>query len=131
MRQRGRKSSSFVALRVDGSPPPLQPPAYLNEEERALFAELIAACDTRAFVPSDTPLLVSFVQATLVARSTAHDPDKAQLWERSVKLQATLATRLRLAPQARTDPKTAARQQEYRGPRPWEIRPGEGGDDGV
>ena len=43
MRQRGRKSSSFVALRVDGSPPPLQPPAYLNEEERALFAELIAA----------------------------------------------------------------------------------------
>ena len=52
MRQRGRKSSSFVALRVDGSPPPLQPPAYLNDEERALFAELIAACDTRAFVPS-------------------------------------------------------------------------------
>ena len=67
MRQRGRKSSSFVALRVDGSPPPLQPPAYLNEEERALFAELIAAVDTRAFVPSDTPLLVSFVQATLVS----------------------------------------------------------------
>jgi hypothetical protein len=50
----------------------------------------------------DTPLLVSFVQATLIARSTAHDPDKAQLWEWSVKLQATLATRLRLAPQART-----------------------------
>ena len=36
MRQRGRKSSSFVALRVDGSPPPLEPPAYLNEGERAL-----------------------------------------------------------------------------------------------
>jgi hypothetical protein len=34
-------------------------------------------------------------------------------------MQATLA--LRLAPQARVDPKTAGRQQEYRGPRPWDI----------
>jgi hypothetical protein len=71
MRQRGRKSVNVVALRVDGSPPPLQPPAYLNEGERALFVELIAACDTRAFVPSDIPLLVSFVRATLVARNCA------------------------------------------------------------
>jgi hypothetical protein len=36
-------------------------------------------------------------------------------------MQATLATRLRLAPQARTDPLTIARQQAsyHSGPNPW------------
>jgi hypothetical protein len=38
----------------------------------------------------------------------------------SIAAQATLATPLRLAPQARTDPKTIACQQPYRGPCPWE-----------
>jgi hypothetical protein len=74
MVQRGRKSAAVVPLRVDGSPPPLQPPAYLNTVERKLFCELIASVDTRAFVESDLPLLTSFVQATLMARKTARDP---------------------------------------------------------
>ena len=120
MVQRGRKSAEALSLRVDGSPSPLQPPAYLNVAERQLFVELIASCDTRHFVPSDLPLLVSFVQATLAARASARDPKQAQLWERAVKLQATLATRLRLAPRSRTDPKTIARQQQSRIRRPWE-----------
>ena len=44
----------------------------------------------------------------------------------AVKLQTSLATRLRLAPSARTDPKTAARQQVYSGPKPWLDDDGEG-----
>ena len=58
--QRGRKSSSFPI--VDGSPPRLQPPAYFNASEERLFKELLASVDTRAFVASDAPLIVSYVR---------------------------------------------------------------------
>jgi hypothetical protein len=75
-------------------------------------------------VKSDLPLLVSFIQATLLVRRAAtgmvDDSDLIAVFEKSVKLQATLATRLRLAPQSRLDPKSVARQQPYEGRRPWD-----------
>jgi len=121
MRQRGRKSAANIALNVDGTPPRLEPPAYLEHDERTLFSELIASCDARHFVESDLPLLTSFVQATLLARGTARDPLQVAVWEKAVRMQATLATRLRLAPQARMDPKTIGRRmQSPVGPPPWE-----------
>jgi len=131
--QRGRKSSAatLAAPNVTGRPSPLTPPASLNDDERALFCELVGACATEHFRKSDLPLLTSFVQATLIARDAAHDPDKATLWEKAVRMQATLATRLRLSPQSRTDPKVVARE----GPRlryPWEpIEKKETDDDDV
>jgi hypothetical protein len=33
----------------------------------------------------------------------------AQIWERATRVQASLATRLRISPQSRLDPKTTAR----------------------
>jgi hypothetical protein len=73
-------------------------------------------------VESDLPLLTSFSQATVLAQTTANDPDKIETWALAVRLQATLATRLRLAPQARTDPKTIARRAIEQRPAiaPWE-----------
>ncbi len=122
MRQRGRKSAAEMAvLAVHSKPPRLEPPAYLNDAERTMFVELVDACDARHFVASDLPLLVSYVQATLLARSAARDPDRVGVWEKAVRCQATLATRLRLAPQARIDPKTVGRRQQPQGPLPWEI----------
>ena len=121
MRQRGRKSADLAILDVYGSPPPLEPPVDLQEDERTLFTELIDATDTRHFRPTDLPLLVSFVQATLLARSTAHNPGKVATWEKAVRVQAALATRLRLSPQSRTDPKTIGRQQVRPFKPPWEI----------
>lgn len=123
MRQRGRKSAAnLVTLNVTGTSPRLLAPAYLRDDERTLFDELIAACSPSHFVELDLPLLVSFVQSTLLARDTARDPGKSAVWEKAVRVQATLATRLRLAPQARTDPKTIARQAARRlGPAPWEV----------
>lgn len=125
MTQRGRKSAAanLVVINVDGKPPKLTPPAFLNEAERTLFLELIDATDTRHFRPTDTPLLVSYVQATLLARSTTHDPQKVATWEKAVRVQVSLATRLRLSPQSRTDPKTIGRQRMPVGPKPWEMRP--------
>ena len=123
MRQRGRKSAAELATLpgVDGKPPRLKPPPHLNDDERLLFDELVGACDPRHFVESDLPLLASYVQATLIARDAAHAPSKIVLWEKAVRMQATLATRLRLSPQGRIDPKTVGRRQEFQGPRPWEI----------
>ena len=122
MRQRGRRSAAdLVTLRVDGTPPRLTAPSSLSEDERKLFAELVNACDPRHFVEGDLPLLVSFVQATLMARNSANAPSKITIWERAVRVQAMLATRLRLAPQALTDPKTLARQQaQAHQCAPWE-----------
>src|SRR6266511_1354982 len=108
MQQRGRKSmAGLVAPNVSGEAPRLTPPPSLNDGERTLFNELVGACDSAHFRKSDLPLLTSFIQATLIAEAAARDPNRdISLWEKAVKVQATLATRLRLAPQSRIDHKT-------------------------
>jgi hypothetical protein len=80
----------------------------------------VDACDASHFRESDLPLLISYIQATLISRGAAHDPDRIALWEKATRMQATLATRLRLSPQSRIDPKTLGRQQPHPGPRPWD-----------
>jgi len=123
MLQRGRKSAaSLETPSMTGQSPRLTAPLSLNDGERTLFNKLIGACDSTHFRKSDLPLLTSFIQATLIAEAAAHDPDKIAVWEKSVKLQATLATRLRLSPQSRIDPKTVGRQQLFPGRKPWEDR---------
>jgi hypothetical protein len=119
MRQRGRRSAAAAeeVISVDGRSPPLQPPRYLNKVEKQVFAELAA---TRHFVPTDSGLLASLAQATVMARGAARDPANSAAWERAVKVQAMLSTKLRLTPQARTDPKTVGRRQDRWFPAPWE-----------
>jgi hypothetical protein len=120
MARPGRKSiASLTTLRVDGALSRLEPPAYLQAGERLLFNELIEACSPQHFRPSDMPLVVSYVQATLISRNAAHDPDKITLWEKAVRMQATLAVRLRLCPHAGVSPKTVTRHEPRRGPPPW------------
>jgi hypothetical protein len=133
MIQRGRRTGNVVALGVTALPPPLTPPATLTEAEKALFDELVKSCDPQHFVPSDSPLLASFVQATLLARSLESSaarpskPDPAVIgsWEKVTRVMAMLATRLRLAPQARNDPKSVGIRQRnaamWMKP-PWETK---------
>ena len=121
MRQRGRRSAAtLVAIDLTGKPSRLTPPSSLNDDEQALFSELVGACDASHFRESDLPLLISYIQATLISRAAAHDPDRIVLWEKATRMQATLATRLRLSPQSRIDPKTIGRQQPHPGPFPWD-----------
>jgi hypothetical protein len=84
----------------------------------------VGSCAPEHFVASDRPLLVSYVQATLLSRSAAaavaEGATGMQVWERATRMQATLATRLRLAPQSRADPKTVARQQAGYRPSPYD-----------
>src|SRR5262245_30201939 len=125
MRNRGRKSGDELATpSVNGEPPRLDPPPNLTGDERSLFVEIVKTCPARQFVPSDLLLLVTFVQATLLSRQAvtkaAQDPAMLTLWEKATRMQATLATRLRLAPQSRVDPKTLARHQPLPFGKPWE-----------
>ena len=118
MRQRGRKSQvSLSTISVDGRPFRLQPPRYLNKGEKAVFTELATSGH---FIQTDAALLASLAQATVMARCAARDPAKSAVWERAVKMQAMLSTKLRLTPQSRTDPKTVGRQQQRGFPAPWE-----------
>jgi hypothetical protein len=117
MRQRGRKSAeNVVALRVDGEPPRLDPPSTLDDRERTLFVQIVEACAPTHFAKSDVHLLIAYVQSILLSQQAikwaAKDPSAAlATWEKSTRMQATLATRLRLAPQSWLDAKTLARQQ--------------------
>jgi hypothetical protein len=121
MRQRGRKSPDLLSMPVDGTPPRLTAPAGLSKAERTAFTALVNACDSRHFVEADLPILVSFVQATLMARILANDANKISQWDKVVRAQMALARSLRLTVQSRLDPETVARASNFDdGHKPWE-----------
>jgi hypothetical protein len=63
--------------------------------------------------PTDAPLLASYVQATLASRRSARDAALVDVWEKATRLQAMLATKLRLTAQSRVDPKKLGRKEPY------------------
>jgi phage terminase small subunit len=119
---RGRRSvAALTAPCVDGRPNRLKPPAHLGAAERRAFTELVASCDPSHFKPSDIALLCRYVEADVLAERAAHElrrgvvvDGKVNPWlvvqEKSVRALVALSMRLRLAPQSRLDPKTAARR---------------------
>jgi hypothetical protein len=124
--KRGRQSAAELSIvPTEMARQRLVPPLGLTAAEAKLFRELVAACASDHFVQSDLPLVVSYVQATLLSRraSTAIAKDVAMIgiWEKATRMQATLATRLRLAPQARSDPKTIARRSANHNPSAYET----------
>jgi len=110
MRQRGRKSSSIVDFpNVEGRPPPIEPMSDdLPKAERELFDQI--AQSVRHLVPSDALLLELYACTAVLARKTARDPSLISAHERMTRLLLSLATKLRLTPQSRSDPKTVGRQ---------------------
>jgi phage terminase small subunit len=120
-----RKSAAALAtaVRVDGKSTRLQPPTGLGASETELFRSLVSANDPSHFRPSDLPLLARYVEACVLAERAAAEMRKtgpvidgrASPWiviqEKSVRAMTALSMRLRLSPQSRLDPKTAARRQ--------------------
>lgn len=115
MRPASNQQSTVVRLDLTGTPPPLVAPSSLTTAECALFKDIVSACDPRHFANGDTQLLISYVQVTLAVRKLAAVADKRPApgafvsLERMARLQASLATKLRLSPQSRLDRKTAGR----------------------
>jgi len=115
MNKRGRPSiGDLTVVPIERGRQRLEPPADLSATEASLFRSIVANCSPDHFVPSDVPLLVSYIQSTLLSRRAAKalatDAAALNVWDRATRMQATLATRLRLAPQARSDPKAVTRK---------------------
>jgi hypothetical protein len=90
MQQRGRRSAaSLTTPRITDAAPRLTPPSGLTKAERSAFIELVGSVDHRHFTQSDSALIVSYVQASLMAHKLARKPDKEQAWERVVRAQAS------------------------------------------
>jgi phage terminase small subunit len=127
-----KSASSLPLIAVDGQPSRLNPPESLTDPERTIFVDLVAACDPSHFRVSDLPLLARYVEACALGAQAAQQlrlmgavvDGKPSPWivvqEKCVRALVALSMRLRLSPQARLDPKTLARQQIPRAPRPWE-----------
>jgi phage terminase small subunit len=134
MGQRGRKSAAALAvIGVDGNPNRLLPPASLSDAERAVFVDVVTACDPTHFQPSDLPLLCRYCEAAVLGEQAALElrrgavvDGKPSPWitiqEKAVRAMVSLSMRLRLSPQSRIDPKTLGRKEAYAGPKPWELR---------
>jgi hypothetical protein len=119
--QRGRKGSkNLVPFAVNAELPRLKPPDSLTSSERELFSELIEAVAPDHFRRGDLPLLISFIQATLVVRSTANKADQIASWEKATKLQLGLARALRLTPSSRLTAKSMGRQAQPSLRHPWD-----------
>jgi hypothetical protein len=88
--------------------------------ERSAFIALVGSVHPKHFVVSDTALIVSYIQASILAHELARKPDRIKEWETVVRAQCSLAVKLRLAPSTRSDPKTIARHlPDTTIPRPW------------
>lgn len=115
MLQRGRKSAAALSVVTDFERVErLKPPVGLSEGEQALFRQVIAECAADHFTASDAPLLVAYVQSVLLSRwafkELGEDRENYRVWQQAARTMATLATKLRLCPHSRTDPKTIARR---------------------
>ena len=111
-----RKSAAALSvIPITSAHKRIQPPSDLSPPEANLFRTMISQVAPDHFTESDGPLIVSYVQATLLSRRAskelaAGNTKALAIWDRATKIQATLATRLRLAPQSRSCPKTLSRK---------------------
>lgn len=111
-----RKSSAALSvIPITSAHKRISPPTDLSPPEANLFRAIINQVAPNHFTESDAPLLISYVQSTLLSRRAAKalasgDASALPVWDRTTRMQATLATRLRLAPQSRSDPKSVARK---------------------
>lgn len=116
------KSSAAASVLVDMGQQRLEPPPDLGKSETALFRDLVAACAPQHFRRSDLPLLARYCEAVILAETAARElreggpvtNGRASPWltvqEKAVRAVVALSMRLRLSPQSRLDPKSAARE---------------------
>jgi hypothetical protein len=106
-----RKSAAAKLVHLVENPtgPRLKPPAFLRNDERTTFIELVA--DNKHLTRTDIPLLSSYVLATGKAARLARSKDVSG-FVAVLRAAGMLATKLRLTAQSNTEPKTVARQKQ-------------------
>ena len=128
-----KSAASLTVVQLDGRASRLRPPASLSDPERAIFVDLVESCQASHFRKSDLPLLVRYAEACALADLAAEHLrkdgpvifGKPSAWltvqGQALKSMVALSMRLRLSPQSRLDPKTAAREKPPLERPPWEI----------
>jgi phage terminase small subunit len=121
---------------IQGRPQRLRPPDDLSVAEKEIFAAIAGAVDPQHFAPSDLPLLASYCVAVCQEREANRHlraeghviGGKASPWivvqEKSHRMMAALAMRLRLAPQSRT--RTKVRPDNINAYERLELEEGDG-----
>src|SRR5262245_37391023 len=119
MRQRGRSSSARLSVVPPDATTPrllLTPFEPLKSAERKIFDLIVR--ENAHLRQTDVPLVMGYARAStgLLQVETAGDFDKL------ARVMMSLATKLRISPQSRLDPKTLARRiaDQDNGPKPWE-----------
>lgn len=146
MKQRGRKSAASKLAVIDGtrgSRP--SPPGDLSDFEAAKWAEIIGAMPADWFKPEMTDLMRAYCRVCKIVFTIdkmLDQLDEGDLLgdippenivqvikltsqrDKQVRQLAMLATKMRLTPQARQEPKTAGRARQKAagasGSQPWE-----------
>lgn len=132
MLQRGRKSAAAKAIPSHGHDTRImvQAPEHLSEREARLFNEVVLLAPPKQFSASDVFLLTTFAQVTVLledaakAASKANDETRVQKVKalaELAKLQGSLASKLRLAPQSRTNAINTARQHAAHRPSAYDL----------
>jgi hypothetical protein len=129
----GGRRGTFIGTTFRAKPPRLTPPPGLSAQERKLFVQLVAATSPNHFGAGDIPMLVAFVQASLLSHKLGRNSANVGDWEKVTRTMSTLAVRLRLCPHSRIraeaahlQPKAAWSRRAGQSPPPWE---GERSDD--
>ena len=140
MKQRGRRSSAELAVIGPGGVETIrrpEPPVELGEHEAATWRRIVAAYPADRFDPGAQPVLAQLCRHVEAARKLAaliraeEEGEEFDLdaWQALLRAQdresgriAMLATRLRLTPQSRYVPHSAAAraQSGHDLPKPWE-----------
>ena len=102
MPRKSAEDRAAAAWRAGGKHP--EPPKHLSRRAKAMWREIVASRPPDYFAPGAAHLLESFVVAVLAARTLAEvveanprDEAAAKEWRDFAKVEATLATKLRLA----------------------------------
>jgi hypothetical protein len=99
-----RLSSAALGV-VPAYAPELPPPAHLNEAEKAVFRDIVAAADSSHFRPEDRELLglycIHVIEGRRLADRKRRSPEHQRELRETTKLVMSLATKLRLGPKSR------------------------------
>jgi phage terminase small subunit len=132
-----RRSAVSLETPVNRPSTSPQPRADCAPTVAALFREIVQMCPQGQFAPADATLLERYCEATQLAQEAfAHLQSEgsvvdgksnpwASVWERAAKNAGTLAARLRLAPGARADARTALRKANVPRPSVYDMMQGE------
>lgn len=110
---------------VDGSPRYVSPPPGLGATEHQLFHDVVRTMPPEHFRQCDVPLLLRFVEATAMCDRAGREMENSGgpvvdgavnpwfgIQQRCAKMVSVIATRLRMTPHSRRDPKTVGRHHQ-------------------